>query len=266
MNEIIIDDKKYVSSKQAAELTGYAKDYVGQLCREGRVPARLIGRSWYVLASAIQDHKFGPVDLKKPIEVSNNEESAPVVSQTWEAPRYKPETQTHFPALNKLAPAKDTPSVEKNTVEETSEQHGIQSMHEAWKEWFSGLKTAPSDHSKITDDTEHGNEEVEEKEDFVETAEVEVPIHSLEREYGPVPTYSGEVVEPVFALEKPQPVQNPMNRGIRTGARRIVQFLLITVALLSVCVGVVGLGLADKIISSSTYLERVSGISNINSK
>lgn len=37
MDELIIGEKTYLSSKRAAKITGYAKDYVGQLCREGRV-------------------------------------------------------------------------------------------------------------------------------------------------------------------------------------------------------------------------------------
>jgi hypothetical protein len=51
MDELTLDDKAYLSSKRAAQVTGYAKDYVGQLCREGRVEARLVGRNWYVLES-----------------------------------------------------------------------------------------------------------------------------------------------------------------------------------------------------------------------
>ena len=66
MDEILIEEKKYVSSKRAAKMTGYAKDYIGQLCREGRVPARLVGRSWYVLETAIQDHRFGTTDETAP--------------------------------------------------------------------------------------------------------------------------------------------------------------------------------------------------------
>ncbi|MHB1163603.1 MAG: hypothetical protein ACYCZZ_03760, partial [Minisyncoccota bacterium] len=62
MDELLIEGKKYISSKQAAKITGYAKDYIGQLCREGRVSARLVGRSWYVLEAAIQDHRFGAVE------------------------------------------------------------------------------------------------------------------------------------------------------------------------------------------------------------
>ena len=76
MDELVIGDKKYVSSKQAAKVTGYAKDYIGQLCREGRVPARLVGRSWYVLESAIHDHRFG--DQKTPREQEASAAEEPV--------------------------------------------------------------------------------------------------------------------------------------------------------------------------------------------
>src|ERR1700756_2748472 len=80
MEELLIGDKKYISSKQAAKVTGYAKDYIGQLCREGRVPARLVGRSWYVLESALRDHRFGEV---------REEEKSTVAQTTWESPRYE---------------------------------------------------------------------------------------------------------------------------------------------------------------------------------
>ena len=63
MDELTFDDQIYLSSKRAAQITGYAKDYVGQLCREGRVVARLIGRNWYVLESSIREHRFGPAEI-----------------------------------------------------------------------------------------------------------------------------------------------------------------------------------------------------------
>jgi hypothetical protein len=59
MEEVLLDGQRYVSSKRAAKITGYAKDYVGQLCREGKVPAQLVGRGWFVLESAIREHRFG---------------------------------------------------------------------------------------------------------------------------------------------------------------------------------------------------------------
>lgn len=54
---LIFDGKNYISSKRAAEITGYAKDYVGQLCRGGKIDARRIGRNWFVAEDSILEHK-----------------------------------------------------------------------------------------------------------------------------------------------------------------------------------------------------------------
>jgi len=99
MDEILIEEKKYVSSKRAAKITGYAKDYIGQLCREGRVPARLVGRSWYVLESAIQDHRFGDQVHEKN---EKNEPAKSVFSGTWETPRYESSVAETIPPVNRL--------------------------------------------------------------------------------------------------------------------------------------------------------------------
>jgi len=56
MDELDIQGKKYISSKRASELTGYAKDYVGQLARAKKVPATRVGRAWYVELDAILKH------------------------------------------------------------------------------------------------------------------------------------------------------------------------------------------------------------------
>ncbi len=97
MDELVIGEKKYISSKKAAELTGYAKDYIGQLCREGRVEARLVGRSWYVLESSIAEHRFGKQEevVKEP----EAEESEVVEESGWKSPRYVTETVATLPEL-----------------------------------------------------------------------------------------------------------------------------------------------------------------------
>lgn len=59
MDELIFDGEKYVSSKRAAEITGYAKDYVGQLCRMNKVIARLVGRTWYIQERSLLEHSGG---------------------------------------------------------------------------------------------------------------------------------------------------------------------------------------------------------------
>ncbi len=95
MDELQIDDKKYVSSKRAAELTGYAKDYVGQLCREGKIEARLVGRSWYILESAIQDHRFGQQKDK----VSSAPGNEPHRAFESDVPRYSTEPVNLIPEV-----------------------------------------------------------------------------------------------------------------------------------------------------------------------
>lgn len=98
MDEILIEEKKYVSSKRAAKITGYAKDYIGQLCREGRVPARLVGRSWYVLESAIQDHRFGEQEHSP----KESHAGPTVFGSNWDTPRYESSEVEHIPSINKI--------------------------------------------------------------------------------------------------------------------------------------------------------------------
>lgn len=56
MDELEIQGKKYISSKRAAKLTGYATDYIGQLARGGKVDATRVGRAWYVSERSILEH------------------------------------------------------------------------------------------------------------------------------------------------------------------------------------------------------------------
>ncbi len=58
-DSIVLEGRKYVSSGRASQLYGYTKDYVGQLCRAGKLDAQLIGRSWYVSEDSIRKHKLG---------------------------------------------------------------------------------------------------------------------------------------------------------------------------------------------------------------
>jgi len=45
--------KKYITARQAAFKSGYSQDYIGQLCRSGKIDARRVGRAWYVLESGL---------------------------------------------------------------------------------------------------------------------------------------------------------------------------------------------------------------------
>ncbi|XKT74472.1 MAG: helix-turn-helix domain-containing protein [Patescibacteria group bacterium UBA2163] len=56
MEEVQINGQAYISSKRAAEISGYTQDYVGQLARDRKISATRIGRSWYIDESDLREH------------------------------------------------------------------------------------------------------------------------------------------------------------------------------------------------------------------
>lgn len=57
MKEVILNEKKYIKASEIAKHLGYTSDYVGQLCRSGKVDAELVGRSWYVEEHSMIKHR-----------------------------------------------------------------------------------------------------------------------------------------------------------------------------------------------------------------
>ena len=55
--ELRIGEIDYISSKRAAQISGYAHDYIGQLCRSGVVEAQRIGGLWYLTLESLYKHK-----------------------------------------------------------------------------------------------------------------------------------------------------------------------------------------------------------------
>lgn len=54
---VMLDGKEYVTTKRAAELTGYTKDYIGQLARGGKISRNQVGGQQYVLKSDLTKHQ-----------------------------------------------------------------------------------------------------------------------------------------------------------------------------------------------------------------
>lgn len=57
MEHLDLDGKRYMKVSSAARETGYTADYIGQLCRARKIDAKLVGRTWYVAADEITDHR-----------------------------------------------------------------------------------------------------------------------------------------------------------------------------------------------------------------
>lgn len=56
-DSLIIDGRIYISSRRGAEISRYSNDYIGQLCRGGKVPAQMMGRTWFIDQEALLKHK-----------------------------------------------------------------------------------------------------------------------------------------------------------------------------------------------------------------
>lgn len=105
MDEITIEGKRYISSKRAAEVTGYTKDYVGQLARSNKILATRVGRAWYVGEEAIKQHagllieEDGTVD--DPVVLDEN--LAPITSKKRSAEPEAVVSKQDEQSLNELA-------------------------------------------------------------------------------------------------------------------------------------------------------------------
>ena len=125
MDELLIEGKTYISSKQAALLSGYAKDYIGQLCREGRISAKLVGRSWYVLRESLEKHRFSvsePEDGKKKSNRPAPQNPSPEANSSDGETRYTSEN----PQELVLSEAQTTEAA----------REPLEEVQEAWREWF----------------------------------------------------------------------------------------------------------------------------------
>ena len=274
MDEILIEEKRYISSKQAAKITGYAKDYVGQLCREGRVPARLVGRSWYVLESAIKDHRFGDpiIDQKETIKTTPQTDT-PFPSQAF--PRYESSPVEVLPTLNRLEDRESLEQDEKMTPETS------QNLHDSWKEWFDHI----SNTSPVVEEPVESIEPEENEEEYVPishlTEEKEAQPHENEfEEEVPVPlrTFSHHLpqreflprdlsIEPAERRELEAEEEVVQVRIHRTESRIVVRVLKtigILLAAVALIFAVIGSGYFDTYLVSNNQATFISGLSVYN--
>lgn len=239
MDELLIEEKKYVSSKRAAKMTGYAKDYIGQLCREGRVPARLVGRAWYVLETAIQDHRFGDTAPESPA-------SGPPLSK-WESPRYEAASAEVLPSVNRL---------------HDEETNGLQ---ESWHTWFNNFDTK-------VEASEETIAEVApaviapEPEKVVEEPKIEIEI---EKDV-PIPIHTIYQLPPELLpshrLEAESPIEEEqiIVQRKRSIAMPMLQLAGALIAVIFVATAVIGSGYFDTYILSNRQVGIIAGVAVYN--
>lgn len=117
MDVLKVGEKSYVKASVIARELGYTADYVGQLCRSGKVDAKLFGRSWYVDKDSIQGHKVTryrstqalTTKAIKAAQSDDEEDSIKIAinsrfyahSSLKPSPRYVPDDAELIPAVDK---------------------------------------------------------------------------------------------------------------------------------------------------------------------
>lgn len=56
-NELTLEGKKYISASRASKISGYNSDYLGQLCRSGKLDCKFISRVWFVTEESLLEHQ-----------------------------------------------------------------------------------------------------------------------------------------------------------------------------------------------------------------
>lgn len=276
MDEILIGDKTYISSKQAAKLTGYAKDYIGQLCREGRVTARLVGRSWYVLESAIQDHRFGSPSEADPVEepviVPDAKEDSTdenKLQRTWESPKYEAEIGNELPSVNLLA-----------EEAENADKDNSVGLQDTWQAWFSRI-SQPADAEKANNETSmvenDASDTVEEIQDKPsdETEQVMIAENESEDTLVPIRTIYNlppqsvmPKVESTEALEDIKITENVKIMRKKSVPLKKIAFTLeligLVIALTLITLATTNSGYLDKYIISTKPGQLISGVTLYN--
>lgn len=121
-DSIILEGKIYISARRAAKIINYAQDYIGQLCRAGKLDSKMVGRSWFVTEESLIAHRESAIDatevrvagilraqeveIKQAIRNSDIQKkiTQPFVSPGASPFSYEVETKSLLPELNKKVP------------------------------------------------------------------------------------------------------------------------------------------------------------------
>lgn len=239
MDELVIGDQRYISSKRAADITGYAKDYIGQLCREGRVEARLVGRSWYVREAAIKDHRFG----------AENDSTARVEEKRQDTP----ELDRYVSEVPKLE-ATEMTRQDEIEVDDTPSR-----MQEAWQSWFSQKRgEEPEEQVSIERivpnevvpvaihrvGPQDGEDDIGADETKAMSAPGQVPLESPMDVADEVIGQAELNIVEYQERDEPHRVRAPRARSILS---KFVSIFMICLALLSIAIAILGTGLTDSL-------------------
>ena len=107
MQKISFGNKEYVKASQIAKQFRYTQDYVGQLCRNKKVDARLVGRTWYVEPDSVAAYRKTKHSTQKStatkVALNTQSKRNPNPKSVAAVPRSKTLKSTQRPAASSSA-------------------------------------------------------------------------------------------------------------------------------------------------------------------
>lgn len=114
-DDLSLNGKNLISASRASKELSYNSDYIGQLARKKKIPAKLVGRTWFVDIDALKAHKEKSEQSRKE-KAKNNFVNTSYLGQTSieSEPKkdiyvkkpfaYESEIQPLLPKISKTAP------------------------------------------------------------------------------------------------------------------------------------------------------------------
>lgn len=236
-----------------------------------------MGRNWYILESAIREHRFGSEE-KEP--AAQGERS--YASSAWDAPRYASEEPSALPPLsdragvNALSHASQRQNSAQDEAMNAEPSSLLTDMQAAWQEWYERRETIQEAPEAAVEaiESEFTPEPIAlEHVELEEPPAVPTPETTLDLSH----TYVNAYEEPERETATQEPEEGIIvEERIRARTGRIglaitapvIRSMLIAAMLLSVAVTVVGSGVfeefAGKSIARSTQIQFLAGVSSYN--
>lgn len=242
MDRISSNGETYVKANAIARELGYTADYVGQLCRAGKVDAQLVGRSWYVNERSIREHKqnrYRSTATKSKEEIRRAVQTVGSASKPVQQFAYESDDTDLLPRTRERSGV--TPMVTASEVPVASEDTRVE------EETFIPIRkeVAPEPELEIKNE-EYEPEEIIEEQYEVPLRRVEPIIPRVEEDARP-PIHQPRPLDP--AVARPATLTIPAKRGVLAP-------VLTAVVLLIALAGAIALaaGTERRVVASSFYM------------
>ena len=106
MDVLNVGEKKYIKATTLAKRFAYTADYIGQLCRLGKVEAQLVGRSWYVEEESLKSHKNDRYRTTQVKSLKSIREASKQVGEIEENHKQEHQKRSHFYVHSRLKAVK----------------------------------------------------------------------------------------------------------------------------------------------------------------